>query len=204
MSTSARRAREREGRRQAILAAARALFTEQGIDPTSVDSIAARAELAKGTFYLYFKSKEEVLVALLEHDLERLRDVAAEMLAQLPSVLVALDLLLDAVLAFYRNRPVGIHAFLRAPGREMDELLRERLCKQRDSILEILTELIRKGQTYGELRPNYDPPAAAKMLWSSFIGTVMLHESGGVSDLESQLRTVAAIAREGLVADKRA
>src|SRR5215211_3357234 len=111
MGTSERRAREREERRQVIMAAARALFDEHGVEATSVDAIAARAELAKGTLYLYFKSKEELLIALLEHDLSQLRATAATMFDQVPSARAALELLLRAAVAFYRRRPLGFMPF---------------------------------------------------------------------------------------------
>jgi len=57
-----------EQRRGSILAAARTVFARQGYANTGVDDIAAQAGLAKGTLYLYFRSKEQIyMAALLEH-----------------------------------------------------------------------------------------------------------------------------------------
>lgn len=67
-----RRERETVERRDAILAAARDLFFEHGIHRTTVDDVAARAEVAKGTVYLYFESKETILAHLLLEGLEAL------------------------------------------------------------------------------------------------------------------------------------
>ena len=69
MTTKERRAREKLARRQAILAAAKAVFAEKALSATTIDEIAERAELAKGTIYLYFKSKEEMYTALMEDGL---------------------------------------------------------------------------------------------------------------------------------------
>lgn len=44
--------------------AARRLFLEQGVGATTIEQITSRANVAKGTFYLYFESKEDVLAAL--------------------------------------------------------------------------------------------------------------------------------------------
>lgn len=44
-------------KKEALLASAFQLFTEQGIDNTSISEIAKNANMAKGTFYLYFKDK---------------------------------------------------------------------------------------------------------------------------------------------------
>jgi len=48
----------------ALLGAAAALFSEKGYAATSVSDIVGRAGLAQGTFYLYFKSKAEIVTAL--------------------------------------------------------------------------------------------------------------------------------------------
>ena len=68
----ARRERETNERRDAILAAARDLFFEHGIHHTTVDDVASRAEVAKGTVYLYFESKETILAHLLLEGLDAL------------------------------------------------------------------------------------------------------------------------------------
>jgi AcrR family transcriptional regulator len=53
-----------EVRREELLDAAEQLFLAQGVAATSVDAIVAGAGVAKGTFYLYFQSKEQLLSAL--------------------------------------------------------------------------------------------------------------------------------------------
>ena len=65
MTTRARRKREKEERRQSILRAAREVFFENGFHRATVDDIAERAEVSKGTVYLYFESKETILAHLL-------------------------------------------------------------------------------------------------------------------------------------------
>ena len=49
-----------------LINAALRLFLEQGVAPTTIEQITSRADVAKGTFYLYFSSKEDVLEALRE------------------------------------------------------------------------------------------------------------------------------------------
>jgi AcrR family transcriptional regulator len=53
-----------EARRQQILDAATALLLENGLAGTSVDAVARRAGIAKGTVYLYFPSWQDLLGAL--------------------------------------------------------------------------------------------------------------------------------------------
>ncbi|HEY1341044.1 MAG TPA: helix-turn-helix domain-containing protein [Bryobacteraceae bacterium] len=69
-----------ERKRTVILRAARAVFSRQGYAATAVDDIAEEAGIAKGTLYLYFKSKEELYLAALACDLRELAsEAAAEM-----------------------------------------------------------------------------------------------------------------------------
>jgi AcrR family transcriptional regulator len=63
--TSSRpRTKPPEERRGEIMRAARRLFLEQGVAATTIEQITSRAGVAKGTFYLYFSSKEDVLAAM--------------------------------------------------------------------------------------------------------------------------------------------
>jgi AcrR family transcriptional regulator len=68
------RARTRVERRKArtragLLAAARQLFAARGMEHTTIAQIAERADIAIGSFYNYFRTKEELLDALLEDEL---------------------------------------------------------------------------------------------------------------------------------------
>jgi TetR/AcrR family transcriptional regulator len=76
VTTKARREREKEERRKSILRAAREVFFENGFHRATVDDIAERAEVSKGTVYLYFESKETILAHLL---LEGLRELIGEL-----------------------------------------------------------------------------------------------------------------------------
>jgi TetR/AcrR family transcriptional repressor of nem operon len=60
------RTKPAEQRRAELLAAARALFSAKGIAATSLDDITQRAGVSKGLFYLYFPSKEDLVLALQE------------------------------------------------------------------------------------------------------------------------------------------
>lgn len=63
-------------RREHLLRAARLLFAEKGFEATSIAQIAAKAETAAGAFYIYFRSKRQLLVVLMNELLERLAGVA--------------------------------------------------------------------------------------------------------------------------------
>lgn len=74
MARHAIAADDKRARRDTILAAARALFNAGEGSLPSAAEIAAAAGLAKGTVYLYFRTKEEIFVALLLESLDTLLD----------------------------------------------------------------------------------------------------------------------------------
>ena len=81
VSRSARRERQKsrklkvlsEFRRTEIIDAARTVFARRGFDGGIIDEIAKEAGIAKGTVYLYFRSKSEIYKALFDHDMKALK-----------------------------------------------------------------------------------------------------------------------------------
>jgi AcrR family transcriptional regulator len=63
--TPSLRTRKKAATREAIFKSAVRLFSERGFDRPTIDDIAAAAGTGKGTFYNYFSSKEDILVAYM-------------------------------------------------------------------------------------------------------------------------------------------
>ncbi|RYC69366.1 MULTISPECIES: TetR/AcrR family transcriptional regulator [Spirosoma] len=64
MGVAERKAREKEELRDLILRAARKLFTENGIEQTTIRNIAEAIDYSVGTVYVYFRNKDAILHAL--------------------------------------------------------------------------------------------------------------------------------------------
>ena len=73
-------------KRSAILDAARAVFSRDTYATASVDDIAAEAGIAKGTVYLYFKSKEEMYHAALLRDIHEFGEKARDEMERVPTL----------------------------------------------------------------------------------------------------------------------
>jgi TetR/AcrR family fatty acid metabolism transcriptional regulator len=84
-------------KRNAILDAARTVFSRCGYDGAAVGDVASEAGVAKGTLYLYFKSKEELYLEALARDLGNVAHRARAEMDRAPT-------LRDQVLAFLRVR----------------------------------------------------------------------------------------------------
>lgn len=76
----ARVVKKPEERRREIVSASRSLFLEQDYENTTMQDVMTKLQIAKGTAYHYFKSKEELLEAVVE-------DMAAEYIAEVEKAL---------------------------------------------------------------------------------------------------------------------
>jgi AcrR family transcriptional regulator len=78
------RARQKEQRREAILAAAARLFKERGFEKTAMEDIAAAAALSVATVYNYFKTKGEICVAIYKIDRDLVQAATDRVIAHPP------------------------------------------------------------------------------------------------------------------------
>jgi AcrR family transcriptional regulator len=154
-------------RREELMDAAQALFLERGFADTSVDGIVRAADVAKGTFYVYFKTKEDVLGALrtrfvegfcerLEGAVERCApdDWAGRIDAWLEAAVTGyLDAFQLHDLVFHEFRPSN------------------RQARQDNPVITRLTALIDAGARAGAW-PVRAPRLTAAMLFSAFHGAV--------------------------------
>jgi len=81
----------KDARRDAILAAAQTLFCQEPFESIAMSDIAAEAGLAKGTLYLYFRTREEIFLALLTRELAAWFAAFAEASKSFASAEAALD-----------------------------------------------------------------------------------------------------------------
>ena len=101
---------QKEERRQAILTAALELYRETSYDAVNIAQVAQKAGVAKGTFYLYFKTKEELFLAMLAQEFEEWFDeIDADLTAiQNTHGTCSLDEFIDGFGTTLANRPILI------------------------------------------------------------------------------------------------
>jgi AcrR family transcriptional regulator len=105
MGVKERREREEQARLNDILGAAEKVFAEQGYYHTRMDDIAEAAELAKGTLYYYFKSKDEIFFHILEREVGRVIVEIKQRLPEKATLLQAVEAELSVFLEYCdRNR----------------------------------------------------------------------------------------------------
>lgn len=111
----ARQPAQKEQRREAILDAGWALFKEIGYTAISMNRVAQTAGLAKGTLYLYFKTKEELFLAILTDWFPTFFDALNRLVQEMPP-----DLSTEQIAArfatFLADNLTELHLMSMAPG----------------------------------------------------------------------------------------
>jgi AcrR family transcriptional regulator len=179
LSTAKRRAREKAQRRQEILDAARAEFFERGFHRPTVDDVANHAEVSKGTIYLYFESKEEILAHLLLEGLDLLlRNMES---AQEPepgaSPEAALRALSNAYLDFCQSNPSYFRLIMAFDRGRFEESiapeLYQRVLDQSLRALNLVAQTVEEGKADGSFRVD-DPWQVAGSIWAALNGVLVL------------------------------
>lgn len=204
-----RRTRERINRKMAILKAAKKVFFKHGLMAATVDEIAMCCGLAKGTIYLYFKSKEEIYVSLMNEGallLKKEMEKAAGLPGKSDKVLKRL---LYAYYGFYKKHKdyfriifLSSHPDVRA---KVSEEILMRCMENGRGCLAIVSGAVQKGIENGLFR-KVNPWAAANILWAAANGIIMIYEQNprhpdelvGIP-LEDMLRIHFKMALEGLI-----
>jgi len=192
--------------RARLLDAARAVFSERGLDRAKVEDITTRAQLSKGAFYLHFESKEEafreLLAGLVSH-LERLLDESTDVqLATGPG---------DATFAEYIEdchvRNVEIYEFIWENRALMAMVLEGGGSASYGHLIEEFAlraqrqtaALIQHGIDIGLYRADIDPDAAAAFIAGGFdrVARQLVRESKK-PDLDAKLREVQRLFLGGI------
>lgn len=162
--------RQRQERERLILNAVEDLLLEKGYHDTSMDEIAARVGISKGTVYLHFAGKEEMVFALLARKMERYEQALDEIFASSWTPAAKLRAVLEYV---YAGGAVGsMQHYLQLIGTIFrDPELRNRLLENReashgkwDAISARLGDLIDAGKAAGEIDAALPTPVIQSVL----------------------------------------
>ena len=134
-----------EATRRRLLNAAEQEFGAKGYHGASVSSITQRADIAQGTFYLYFHSKEEMFVTLVRDIGHQLRAHSAQAIGRATTRLEAERLGLEAFLQF-TARHRGLYRIVQESQFVDPQIFREYYEKLAEGYAEALAAAARKGE----------------------------------------------------------
>jgi len=156
-----------EERKNAISEAAAACFADRGYHATQVSDIIAKAGVARGTFYLYFKSKHDIFDTILDEFISTLQDqIRIVDLSSETSPAEQVRGNVQRVIDLMFSRPeIGRILFNEAVG--LDPEIDDRLKDFYGSILGMIERSISKGMGLGIVR-RVDPRVAACIILGGF------------------------------------
>lgn len=179
MSLEEKRQREKENRRNTILKAARKLFFERGFKSVTVDDIATKSEVSKGSIYLCFESKEEIYAQILIADnlefYKRLRNfatteaTAAQLLLEYSRIYVNFfldDTELFRILMMFMLQTGQMH---------LTEKQNAELILSTNQNINIISEIIQKGIASGEFAPIDNIWRMQNAIWGMLNGIISLY-----------------------------
>jgi AcrR family transcriptional regulator len=177
MGTAERKAREKLIRHQQILDAAYEVFNQVGFFAATMDQIAERAEIAKGTIYIYFKSKEEVYFSLLLNGQDILINMLTDIKKRQPPPDQLLGEMAKTLFRFYREHTSYFRIFMVMQQEDMQAKLSPELSQQINDqatmILNLLSNQIQIAVDTGAF-DSVSPWHVANILWGSFNGITQL------------------------------
>jgi AcrR family transcriptional regulator len=150
-----RREREKQARRESILAAARLLLHEKGINGASMNQIAKKAELGVATLYSYFKNKEDLFLVLQKEGLEILGEYIADSLVDLSDPAEKLKQIAVSFLDFSQKRKnyfYIINYFISTPEILFESGMKGKIDFQAERALSIAELVIQEGVDQGQFK----------------------------------------------------
>jgi len=166
MNTHSVRRQKNNARYQAILRAAINVFASRGFFQSKVADVAQAAGVADGTVYLYFKSKDDLLISIFNETMDEVIARSRGELEKIEDPVARLRKLASLHLSWLgRDRQLAVvfQVELRQSTKFMEEFSMTRLAEY----FEMIREVIVDGQSRGIFRKEVQPQVATKVFFGA-------------------------------------
>jgi AcrR family transcriptional regulator len=165
----------KENRKHFILECAEQLIRSEGLASLSIGKVSKKSNLAVGTIYLYFNSKEDIIAHLTVKSRQILLDRFIEYANNVQSPLDKIEAILAAFYSFYKEKPFYnqlVTFYEINAGLEETKELKEASYK----ITRFVAEIVGEGKKQHLIRKDLDEMTFSFMLWGTAIGIIQLME----------------------------
>jgi len=208
MGVAERREREKEARIESIQKVARRLFAKKGVENTTMAQIAEEAELAKGTLYLFFRSKEELLYTLMEPYLQRFLEQVQEVThrdrERADRTLLRLT---DVFVRSYEEDPDPYQIMLEYKAERVVPLFTEERAERLKDLmrknLEAVEGVILRGIEQGIFR-KVNARVTATVIWTQLLGICQFEQNRDYDGKQTYLRETLVAGMELLLSGLKA
>jgi AcrR family transcriptional regulator len=175
-----KRKKGKENRKNTILRAARRLFFDRGFKAVTVDNIAAKAEVSKGSIYLCFESKEEIYAQILISDnialYERIKNFSATEATAAQLLLEFARIYVDYFLNDNELFRILMTFMMQTSQMNLIEKQKDELIWSTNQNIKIISEIIQKGIDSGEFSPiNNNILQMQNAIWGMLNGIISLY-----------------------------
>lgn len=176
MGIAERKEREKQQRRDEIVTAAEHVFFSKGFDSATMDDIAEKAELSKGTLYLYFKSKEDLHTEVAHKATAMLSEAMAGIEKMKGNAIDKLVSMGRATIQFSQRFPNHMKSIVFLEGFELQQVsfsaseFRDVIYKE--SPVGMVVKIIEQGVTEKVIRNDIPPLVIAHTLWMQMISVM--------------------------------
>lgn len=154
IAETTRRERKKEETRLKIIDIAMQMFRTRGFDTTTMDQIAAEADVAKGTLYNYFPQKEAIISQYWQDSLKAVRTQLSTMVQSLPDTKSRLNALFRKAAGWLKAQDAITSVYIRYRMQNIGDC--EKNKSLRSGFEGILISLISAGQEAGDIRKDVD------------------------------------------------
>ena len=154
--TTSLKEKQRHEREELIIQAAEEVLQEKGYYETSMDEIAARVGIAKGTIYTHFPGKEELVLAIFKRDMQTFIEGIDDVIGAEPTPSAKLEALLRFSYTGFFSKQTRLLSSM-YNGVDMKRMLAEKggcLRELWESLVSHVTKLLEEGKAAGELNSS--------------------------------------------------
>lgn len=174
-----RKEREKAARKEAIIDAAEKVIASKGFDNSTMDEIAEKAELGKGTLYLYFSSKTSIYLAICERGSRLLNQKLAKVITLDISGIDMVKKMGHVYLQFIQENPIYFNSFNFFENALSEDRLEESdlTDKLQEHGVEAMTYVVRAlqiGMQDGSIKDTYDPKELGIIFWGASRGVIQV------------------------------
>jgi TetR/AcrR family transcriptional repressor of nem operon len=194
-----------EATRAFLLRTAAQVFAERGYTGTALTDLIAASGLTKGAFYFYFRSKSALALAVLRDQQDRWLRQVRERVLLTGTAIEQFQALAPTMLDLLATEPGAWSITRLTKDMAADPALAGEVSGPMASWVDLIADIVRRGQADGDLRPGIDAHHAAVVLVGAFDGlktlTDVLNPGAQASEIFSQrAQVLLAMVERGLLA----
>ncbi|MFZ3062278.1 MAG: TetR/AcrR family transcriptional regulator [Actinomycetota bacterium] len=201
----------RGNKREAILDAAVKVFAKRGFYNTRVKDIATEIDVAEGTLYKYFPTKNDILFSLFKEKWSELTSDLRRKIEPLDDANEKMMLILTTIVDVFKTNRDLAELFL-IEIKQSSAFLNSPVVESMVDFLDLLEEILKEGIAKGVYRKDLDTKAARMMIFGAAQGVLLgwilketIPNRGKAFDytIENAIKTIRDVFKSGITSEKK-